>query len=129
MSLTYMLLPATLLLGGHVQKAPKVKIKDITIGKGAKAKAGDTVTVDYTGTLTNGKKFDSSIGREPFSFTIGEHHVIKGWELGVPGMKVGGFRKLVIPSELAYGPRAMGPDIPANSTLIFTIKLLKIEKK
>jgi peptidylprolyl isomerase len=81
--------------------------------------------VDYTGTLTNGKKFDSSIGRAPFTFVLGSGQVIKGWDQGVAGMKVGGFRKLVIPPDLAYGNRGMGIITP-NSTLVFTIKLLKI---
>jgi FK506-binding nuclear protein len=104
----------------------KVKIKDIKVGKGPKAKLGDTVTVDYTGTFTNGKKFDSSIGKEPFVFQLGGGRIIKGWDQGVVGMKLGGFRKLVIPPALAYGEAGYGT-IPPNSTLIFTIKLLKIQ--
>lgn len=127
MTITAMLLPAVLLLGGTTHHAPKLKIKDIKVGKGSAAKSGDQVTVDYTGTLTNGKKFDSSIGKQPFVFPLGGGQVIKGWDIGVVGMKVGGFRKLTIPPELAYGSRDI-PGIPANSTLVFTVKLLKIEK-
>ncbi len=123
------ILPIALLLTatvfGSASASPKLIIKDIKVGKGAKAKSGDSVTVDYTGTLTNGKKFDSSIGRAPFTFVLGSGQVIKGWDQGVAGMKVGGFRKLVIPPDLAYGNRGMGIITP-NSTLVFTIKLLKI---
>jgi peptidylprolyl isomerase len=94
-------------------------------GTGDSAKNGDTVKVNYVGTLQNGTKFDSSIDRgEPFSFKLGEKRVIQGWELGVLGMKVGEKRKLTIPPELAYGSSAIGGVIPANSTLIFEIDLL-----
>jgi FKBP-type peptidyl-prolyl cis-trans isomerase len=110
-----------------MHSAPKLKIKDIKVGKGAIARAGDTVTVDYTGTLTNGKKFDSSIGREPFTFHLGAGEVIPGWDKGVAGMKVGGTRKLTIPSDLAYGDRGAPPAIPPKATLIFVVKLLKIQ--
>ncbi|RYG15265.1 FKBP-type peptidyl-prolyl cis-trans isomerase [bacterium] len=100
--------------------------KDIKVGVGPAAKKGDYVTVDYTGKLTNGKQFDSSIGRGPFAFKIGEGRVIKGWDLGVAGMKVGGKRKLTIPASLGYGAQAMGDKIPANSTLVFDIELKAI---
>jgi peptidylprolyl isomerase len=94
---------------------------------GAMPKKGDMVTVHYTGTLTNGSKFDSSLDRgQPFSFPIGMGYVIKGWDEGVMGMKVGEKRRLTIPANLGYGPRAMGDKIPANSTLIFDVELLKI---
>jgi FKBP-type peptidyl-prolyl cis-trans isomerase len=128
MMITSLLLPSALLLGAHPPKTPKLFIKDLKVGKGAKAKTGDTVTVDYTGTLTNGKKFDSSLnpGRTPFVFPLGAGQVIKGWDQGVVGMRVGGTRKLIIPPALAYGSRSMGPDLPANSTLVFVITLHKI---
>lgn len=102
----------------------KLAIKDIAIGAGAEVKSGDLVTVNYIGTLENGTKFDSSYdGKKPFSFTIGNGEVIKGWDMGVLGMKVGGKRELVIPPELAYGEADKGV-IPPNSTLKFTIELL-----
>lgn len=107
-----------------------LKIVDTTVGTGATAENGDTVTVNYTGTLDNGTKFDSSLnpGRTPFSFTIGATgpgSVIAGWNQGVVGMKVGGTRELTIPPDLGYGANANGP-IPANSTLHFTITLLSV---
>lgn len=106
----------------------EIKITDEKVGTGQEAKNGDTVTVNYIGTLTNGKKFDSSYDRnEPFSFTLGAGQVIKGWDLGVVGMKVGGKRKLVIPPDLGYQDKAQG-SIPANSTLIFEVELVSINK-
>lgn len=109
-------------------QASGLKIEDIKVGTGAEAKAGDTVTVHYTGTLTNGKKFDSSKDHgQPFTFHLGAGEVIKGWDQGVAGMKVGGVRKLTIPPDLAYGNREVGGGlIPANSTLIFEVELLKV---
>ena len=96
-------------------------------GTGAAAKAGDTVDVHYTGTLKDGKKFDSSKDRgKPFSFKLGAGQVIKGWDEGVAGMKVGGTRTLVIPSDLAYGARGVPNVIPPNSELQFEVELLKI---
>ena len=104
----------------------KLQIKDIVVGKGAEAVNGKTVVVHYTGTLDNGTKFDSSLDRQmPFDFLLGSGQVIKGWDLGVLGMKAGGKRELTIPSDLAYGERAVGP-IPANSTLHFTVELLEV---
>jgi peptidylprolyl isomerase/FKBP-type peptidyl-prolyl cis-trans isomerase FkpA len=102
-------------------------IKDTVVGKGAAAKKGDKVTVNYTGYLTDGKKFDSSIGRAPFSFALGGGQVIPGWDQGVVGMKVGGKRTLTIPADLGYGAQGT-PDgtIPPNSTLVFDIEMLKI---
>jgi FKBP-type peptidyl-prolyl cis-trans isomerase len=102
-------------------------VKDIKVGTGTAAKAGDKVTVNYTGWLTDGTKFDSSIGREPFPFTLGAGMVIPGWDQGVAGMKVGGKRKLTIPPDLAYGAQGQGP-IPPNATLVFEVELLSIDK-
>ena len=101
-------------------------ISDIVNGEGDEAIAGQTVTVNYTGTLEDGKQFDTSIGRAPFSFPLGAGRVIKGWDEGVAGMKVGGKRKLTIPPELGYGSRGAGNVIPANATLIFEVELLKV---
>jgi len=91
-------------------------------------KKGDRITVHYKGTLTNGKEFDSSYTKQPFTFTLGSGEVIKGWDEGIAGMKVGGKRKLIIPPDLAYGNRQQG-NIPPNSTLIFEVELLKVVKK
>ncbi len=100
---------------------------DLQVGAGAEAVAGKKVSVHYTGTLTSGQKFDSSLDRgKPFQFTLGAGQVIKGWDEGVPGMKVGGKRKLQIPPEMAYGARGFPPVIPPNSTLIFEIELLAV---
>jgi FKBP-type peptidyl-prolyl cis-trans isomerase len=101
---------------------------DIRVGTGTVAKAGSHVRVHYTGWLTNGKKFDSSVdANQPFDFTIGNGEVIKGWEEGVAGMKVGGKRQLRIPPALAYGEGGYPPLIPANATLIFDIQLLGVQ--
>lgn len=99
---------------------------DVTVGAGAEAKKGDKVKVHYTGTLMNGKTFDSSVGKDPFEFTIGQGNVIKGWDEGVPGMKVGGKRKLTIPWQLAYGESGSGDKIPPKAALKFDIELLEI---
>jgi FKBP-type peptidyl-prolyl cis-trans isomerase len=102
---------------------------DITVGTGATAVAGNTVKVHYTGFLTNGEKFDSSHDRaEPFSFPLGAGQVIKGWDEGVAGMKVGGKRQLRIPAELGYGASGAGGVIPPNATLIFDVELLEVKK-
>jgi len=102
-------------------------IEDLTVGDGAEAVAGEEVTVHYTGWLTNGSKFDSSKDRfQPFSFPLGAGHVIKGWDQGVVGMKVGGKRKLTIPPELGYGARGAGGVIPPNATLVFEVELLQV---
>jgi FKBP-type peptidyl-prolyl cis-trans isomerase len=100
---------------------------DIKVGTGRTADRGNTVKVHYTGWLTNGKKFDSSVGGQPFTFRIGAHQVIKGWEEGVAGMKVGGKRQLRIPPDLAYGKEGYPGAIPPNATLIFDIQLLGME--
>ncbi|WP_269533496.1 FKBP-type peptidyl-prolyl cis-trans isomerase [Chitinimonas sp. BJYL2] len=103
-------------------------IEDIQIGDGAEAQAGQEVTVHYTGWLTDGKKFDSSKDRGiPFSFPLGAGHVIKGWDQGVAGMKIGGVRKLTIPASLGYGTRGAGGVIPPNATLVFEVELLGLE--
>ena len=105
-----------------------LKYEDLKVGDGAEAKAGDTVEVHYTGWLKDGKKFDSSVDRkEPFSFKLGAGRVIKGWDEGVAGMKVGGKRKLIIPPELGYSARGAGNVIPPNAELTFEVELLKIK--
>lgn len=104
-----------------------LQIEDLQVGTGKEAKSGQSVSVHYTGTLTSGKKFDSSRDRnEPFDFQLGAGMVIKGWDQGVAGMKVGGRRKLTIPPELGYGPMGYPPVIPPNSTLIFDIELIEV---
>jgi FKBP-type peptidyl-prolyl cis-trans isomerase len=102
-------------------------IDDVVTGDGAAATAGQNVTVHYTGWLTNGTKFDSSKDRdEPFVFPLGGGRVIKGWDEGVQGMKVGGTRKLTIPPALGYGTRGAGGVIPPNATLVFEVELLGV---
>jgi peptidylprolyl isomerase len=104
-----------------------LKIQDITVGQGQEVKSGDTVTVNYLGTLENGEKFDSSYDRnQPFSTQIGVGAVIQGWDEGIVGMKVGGKRKLVIPAELGYGAQSAG-SIPPNSVLVFEVELLAVK--
>ena len=102
-----------------------LKIEDVRAGTGAEAKNGDMLTVHYEGKLDDGTVFDSSYGREPFTLTLGRGDVIRGWELGLLGMKAGGKRQLTIPPELGYGPNGYGP-IPPNAALHFTVELLKI---
>ncbi len=105
-----------------------LKIEDLKVGTGTEAKAGKHVTVHYVGTLTDGSKFDSSRDRgEGFEFSLGAGQVIKGWDEGVAGMKIGGVRKLTVPPELGYGARGFPPVIPANSTLIFEVELLEVD--
>lgn len=106
-------------------------IEDQIVGEGDTATSGDTVTVHYSGTLTDGTVFDASRnrGNSGFTFILGAGQVIKGWDMGVEGMKIGGKRVLTIPSMLAYGDRAVGGVIPANSALIFEVELLSVAKK
>lgn len=105
----------------------KLAVEDTLVGGGEEAKSGDVVNVHYTGWLTDGTKFDSSRDRgQPFSFTLGAGQVIQGWDQGVLGMKVGGKRKLVIPSQLGYGTSGVAGVIPANAVLLFEVELLKI---
>jgi peptidylprolyl isomerase len=104
-----------------------LKYVELKEGAGKEAKLGSTVKVHYTGTFENGEKFDSSVDRnEPFPVTIGKTAVIKGWTEGLQGIKAGGKRKLIIPPDLAYGPKGRGP-IPANSTLIFEVEVLEVD--
>lgn len=104
-----------------------LKIEDLKVGTGAEAKAGQSVSVHYVGTLTNGSKFDSSRDRgEPFQFRLGAGQVIKGWDQSVASMKVGGLRKLTIPPDLGYGARGFPPVIPGSSTLVFEVELLDV---
>jgi FKBP-type peptidyl-prolyl cis-trans isomerase len=110
--------------------ATELSAKDLVVGTGDTAVAGDIVTVNYVGSLTNGTVFDASAnhGTTGFTFPLGAGQVIKGWDEGVAGMKVGGKRVLVIPPSLGYGNQAVGSAIPANSTLLFEVELLKVQK-
>ena len=104
-------------------------VEELIIGDGDEAQDYSKVVVNYTGTLEDGSIFDSSLkpGREPFTFTLGAGSVIKGWDLGVKGMKVGGKRKLTIPADLGYGDKGAGNVIPPGATLIFEVELLEVE--
>ncbi len=111
---------------GEVHKLPDgLVFEDLVVGNGKMAETGMTVNVHYTGWLTDGTKFDSSLDRnQPFQFTLGQGQVIRGWDEGVKGMRVGGKRKLTIPPDLGYGARGAGGVIPPNATLIFEVELL-----
>ena len=114
----------------EVTTSSGLKYQDLVVGNGAMAEEGTQVTVNYTGWLTDGTKFDSSLdpGRTPLPFTIGAGMVIRGWDEGVKGMRVGGKRKLTIPADLAYGERGYPPVIPANSTLVFEVEFLGVKQ-
>jgi len=111
-----------------MEKQAKLLVEDIKIGEGKEAKSGDTVVVHYRGTLEDGTKFDASYDRnQPFEVKIGVGYVIKGWDEGIPGMKVGGKRKLTIPHELGYGKYGVDPVIPGFATLIFEVELMNVK--
>ena len=114
--------------GTEVTTASGLKYVDQVVGTGASPQPGKTVTVHYTGTLENGTKFDSSVDKgKPYSFVIGQGVVIKGWDEGLMSMKVGGKRKLIVPSKLGYGTAGRPPSIPPNSTLLFDVELLDVK--
>ncbi len=118
----------TKVTGAPTKTASGLEYWDLKVGTGAEAKTGHKVKVDYTGWLTNGKQFDSSVGKRPFEFMLGAGQVIKGWDEGVAGMKIGGKRQLKIPAALAYGSRGVGNGlIPPNSTLVFDVQLLGVD--
>ena len=115
---------------GEVVTGSGLRYTDVVVGPGTEAKSGNMVTVHYTGTLTDGTQFDSSVGKAPLSFTIDgstPFNVIEGWDEGVKGMKVGGKRHLVIPPNLGYGAQGAGGVIPPNATLVFDIELLEVK--
>ncbi len=113
---------------GFYTSSTGLKFKDITKGDGPRPRAGQTVTVHYTGWLTNGQKFDSSVDRgQPFEFVLGSGSVIKGWDEGVKGMHIGGQRRLDIPPQLGYGQKGSGDSIPPNAKLVFDVQLLGVK--
>jgi FKBP-type peptidyl-prolyl cis-trans isomerase FkpA len=111
--------------GEKVAVADGLEYEDLSIGDGEEVKTGDTVKMQYTGKLrSNGLQFDSNVGKAPYPVTLGAGGVIKGWDMGIPGMRVGGRRKLYIPAKLAYAERGFPPDIPPNADLVFEVKVL-----
>jgi FKBP-type peptidyl-prolyl cis-trans isomerase len=122
--------PAPKVAGAQAEQQPMdLKIEDIATGSGKIAQKGDKLTVNYTGTLADtGQVFDSSVGKQPFSFKLGAGDVIPGWDQGLVGMKVGGKRKLTIPPSLAYGDKGAGNTIPPKATLVFEVELLDASK-
>ena len=121
------------ILGGAIESGPTkitstgLSITDLVLGEGKEAKSGQRVSVNYRGSLENGQEFDSSYDRGPFNFPLGAGQVIKGWDEGVEGMRVGGKRKLIIPPDLGYGSRGAGRVIPPNATLVFTVELIEVD--
>ncbi len=113
-------------LGAAGAQPEQLVVQDERIGTGATAEVGKSVTVNYTGRFADGRVFDTSIGREPFTFTLGAGSVIAGWDQGLQGMQVGGKRLLIVPPSLGYGAMDYGP-IPGNSTLIFEVELLSVQ--
>ena len=106
-----------------------LQAQDLIVGKGPAAKDGDKLTVQYVGVLyKNGKEFDTSWGKQPFTFPLGQGQVIQGWDQGIQGMRVGGRRQLTIPPDLGYGAQGQPPDIAPNETLVFVVDLLKVKK-
>ena len=117
----------TAALGDTVTTSSGLKYIDLKVGSGAAPQVGQTVSVHYTGWLTNGRKFDSSRDRgQPYEFPLGQHKVVRGWDEGISTMKVGGQRKLIIPAELGYGNRGRGDAIPPGATLIFDVELMGV---
>lgn len=115
-------------LGKMVKTPSGLQYRDLTVGNGPAPRPGQSCSMHYTGWLTNGKKFDSSLDRgQPFSFSLGRGQVIKGWDEGVASMRVGGKRRLVIPAALGYGAAGAPPDIPPNSVLVFDVQLLGVQ--
>jgi len=113
--------------GKEITTASGLKYVELKIGDGREAKMGSTVKVFYTGTLENGKQFDSNVGMAPYNVTIGKTRVIQGWTEGLQGMKAGGKRKLIIPAELGYGKDGFGNDIPPDATLIFEVEVTEVK--
>ncbi len=113
-------------IAGMTKKSDNLYVQDLVVGTGAEAVVGRTVGVTYSGYLINGSRFDSNVGRAPFSFVLGVQQVIAGWDQGVVGMKVGGKRRLVIGSALGYGRQGSGP-IPPNATLVFDVEVLSVQ--
>ena len=122
--------PQTTTTSMPTENVTQLQVTDETVGTGDTAISGDSVTVNYVGSLTNGTVFDASAshGSTGFTFNLGAGQVIQGWDQGIVGMKVGGKRKLVIPASLAYGSQSPAPSIPPNSTLVFEVELLKVQK-